>query len=41
MIKGKFVLGIVILSMVALLLGACTGPTTSNKGTMQVYITDA
>ena len=41
MIKGKFVLGMVILSMVALLLGACAGPATSNKGTMQVYVTDA
>ena len=41
MIKGKFALGMVILSMVALLLGACAGPATGNKGTMQVYVTDA
>jgi predicted thioesterase len=38
--KRKFlILGIVILSMVIMLLGACAGTTA--KGTMQVYVTDA
>jgi len=42
--KGKFILGMVILTMVALLFGACAGPgapATVSKGTMQVYVTDA
>jgi hypothetical protein len=39
--KLVLVLGMVILSMVAMLLGACAGPTTASKGTMQVYVTDA
>ena len=36
--------GMVILSMIAMLLGACAGPaapTAAGKGTMQVYVTDA
>ena len=39
--KGKLILAMVILSVVAMLLGACAGPTTASKGTMQVYVTDA
>ncbi|MDO8750494.1 MAG: DUF4382 domain-containing protein, partial [Dehalococcoidia bacterium] len=39
--KMKLILGMVILSIVAMLLGACAGPTTAGKGTMQVYVTDA
>jgi hypothetical protein len=39
--KGKFILGLVILSMVTLLFGACAGPATAGTGTMQVYVTDA
>jgi len=40
--KMKFmVLGMIILSMMATLLGACAGPTAAKEGTMQVYVTDA
>jgi putative lipoprotein len=40
--KRKFlVLGLVILSMVAMSLSACAGQTSAKTGTMQVYVTDA
>jgi len=39
--RKSLVLGMVLLSMVAMLLGACAGPTAAKQGTMQVYVTDA
>lgn len=39
--RKLLVLGLVILSMVAMLLGACAAPAAAGKGTMQVYVTDA
>ncbi|MDP4032171.1 MAG: DUF4382 domain-containing protein, partial [Pseudorhodobacter sp.] len=39
--RKSLVLGMVILSMMAMLLGACAGQTAAQEGTMQVYVTDA
>jgi hypothetical protein len=39
--KGIFILGLVILSMVTPLFGACAGHTTAGNGTLKVYVTDA
>ena len=39
--KGKLILGLAILSMVALLFGACAKPATAGTGNIRVYVTDA
>lgn len=39
--RKSLFLGMIILSMVAALLGACAGPTAADVGTVQMWVTDA
>ena len=41
MIKRKLIIGIILLTIMTLLLPACTGPATAETGTVQVHVTDA
>jgi Domain of unknown function (DUF4382) len=39
--KGLLAVGIVVLCLISLLMGACSGTSTASKGSLQVYVADA